>query len=61
MNSLSKKVNWEWKPLKYIFDYSISSVDRRIKEEEIDVNVCHYPNVYNMIQVCPNCLLHMFE
>ena len=46
MIKLIEKENWEWKPLKYIFNYSLSSVDRKIEEEEINVHICHYPDVY---------------
>ena len=47
MNGSKEKNNWEWKSLKYIFYYLMSSVDRRIKKEELDVYICHYPEVYN--------------
>ena len=46
MIQLKEKDNWEWKPLKYIFNYSLSSVDRKIKDEELNVHICHYPDVY---------------
>ena len=46
MIQLKEKDNWEWKPLKYIFNYFLSSVDRKIKDEELNVHICHYPDVY---------------
>lgn len=46
MIQFMEKDIWEWKPLKYIFNYSLSSVDRKIKDEELSVHICHYPDVY---------------
>ncbi|MAD48032.1 MAG: hypothetical protein CMQ53_01620 [Gammaproteobacteria bacterium] len=46
MIQLKGKDNWEWKPLKFIFNYFLSSVDRKFKEEELNVHICHYPDVY---------------
>ena len=39
--------HWDLKRVKYISRLSLSSVDRKIDEEEIPVNICHYPEVYN--------------
>ena len=38
---------WDVKNLKYISDVYSSSVDRHIYKEEIQVSICHYPDVYN--------------
>ena len=45
---LKEKDNWEWKPLKYIFNYFLSSVDRKIKDEELNVHICHYKHFSNI-------------
>lgn len=37
---------WESQKLKYLFTYSLSSVDRHQYDDEKSVNVCHYPDVY---------------
>ena len=39
--------NWVVKRLKYVSKSELSSIDRHIKNEEIEVFVCHYPDVYN--------------
>ena len=39
--------NWTTKRLKYLFHYSLSSVDRHVHLEELPVDVCHYPDVYH--------------
>jgi type I restriction enzyme S subunit len=41
------QTSWTKNRLKYLFDYSLSSVDRHIIDGELAVKVCHYPNVYN--------------
>ena len=38
---------WDVKKLKYVSDIFSSSVDRHIHEDEIQVSICHYPDVYN--------------
>ena len=38
--------HWEVKRLKYMSDVRFSSVDRHIKNDELTVSVCHYPDVY---------------
>lgn len=38
--------HWEIVKLKYISDVSFSSVDRHQYEEELKVNICHYPDAY---------------
>lgn len=38
---------WESRKLKYLFTYSLSSVDRHQYDDEKSVNVCHYPDVYH--------------
>ena len=39
--------SWDVKKLKYVSDIFSSSVDRHIHEDEIQVSICHYPDVYN--------------
>ena len=38
--------SWRTKKLKYLFKYSLSSVDRHVYDEELSVHICHYPDVY---------------
>ena len=38
--------NWDVLPLKAVASYSVSSVDKIIKEEEIPVELCNYTDVY---------------
>ena len=38
---------WDVKKLKYFSDLFSSSVNRHIHEDEIQVSICHYPDVYN--------------
>jgi type I restriction enzyme, S subunit len=38
---------WEVRKLKYFSDVFSSSVDRHIYENELQVSICHYPDVYN--------------
>lgn len=38
---------WESQKLKYLFTYSLSSVDRHQYDDEKSMNVCHYPDVYH--------------
>ena len=47
MNNFNLRENWDQKRLKYIFNYSLSSIDRKQKIDEKIVDICHYPNVYN--------------
>ena len=47
MNKFNLRENWDQKRLKYIFNYSLSSIDRKQKIDERIVDICHYPNVYN--------------
>ena len=39
--------DWDVKKLKYVSDIFSSSIDRHIHEDEIQVSICHYPDVYN--------------
>ena len=38
--------HWKMKKLKYLFNYSLSSIDRHVHDEEISIYICHYPDVY---------------
>jgi type I restriction enzyme S subunit len=38
--------HWKIKPLKYFSDVFSSSVDRHVYEDELQVSICHYPDVY---------------
>ena len=38
---------WTTNRLKYLFNYTLSSVDRHVHLEELPVDVCHYPDVYH--------------
>jgi type I restriction enzyme, S subunit len=39
--------HWEVRKLKYFSDVYSSSVDRHVYENELQVSICHYPDVYN--------------
>ena len=39
--------DWKIIKLKFISSIELSSVDRHTYEDEISVNICHYPQVYN--------------
>ena len=38
--------HWELKKLKHISTVDLSSVDRHEHDDELQVNICHYPDVY---------------
>ncbi|MHB8276453.1 MAG: restriction endonuclease subunit S [Candidatus Humimicrobiaceae bacterium] len=49
---------WEVKKLKYLSEVYSSTVDRYIYDDEIQVSVCHYPDVYNNEFINENVLLN---
>lgn len=51
--------HWEVKRLKYMSSVQFSSVDRHISDDEITVNVCHYPDVYYNEKITSNTKLNI--
>ena len=39
--------NWNIKRLKFVTKFDLSTVDRHEYDDEIQVSICHYPQVYN--------------
>ena len=46
--------HWTTKKLKYLFNYTLSSVDRHVHLEELPVDICHYPDVYHNEKIRPS-------
>lgn len=38
---------WQWRRLKYVAEYFVSSVNKVLAEDEVPVRLCNYTDVYN--------------